>query len=139
EGVIELTFSTGVLGDDGLFFFRPALLLDPHLALEAFFGETLGTQLNVLYYGLGANAYVWPGSPLTPFFALAGGGVSARAKADQVAAKSGDFSTANVGGGLMLAFKKRITLRFDFRNHLLFDPNHYQNAQEYSGGLSIVF
>src|SRR5262249_18412254 len=129
----------GVLGGDGLFFFRPAVLLDPHIAIEGFFGETLGDQIDVLYYGAGANAYLWPASPVTPFFALAGGGVSSRKKADQFAVKVGDFSTVNVGGGMMVAFKKRVTLRFDFRQHVIFDPNHTQTAQEYSGGLSVVF
>jgi hypothetical protein len=139
DGVVEFTFSAGVLGGDGLFLFRPAVLLDPHIAIEGFFGETLGDQIDVLYYGAGANAYLWPGSPVTPFFALAGGGVSSRKKADQFAVKVGDFSTVNVGGGMMVAFKKRVTLRFDFRQHVIFDPNHTQTAQEYSGGLSVVF
>jgi len=139
EGYVQFTFSAGVLGGDGMFLFRPAVLLDPHVALEAFFGETLGNQIDVLYYGVGANAYLWPASPVTPFFALAGGGVSSRRKADQFTIKVGDFSTVNVGGGMMFAFKKRVTLRFDFRNHVIFDPNHTQSAQEYSGGLAIVF
>ena len=139
EGMVELTFSAGMLGGDGMFLFRPALLLDPHVALEAFFGETLGDQIDVLYYGAGANVYLWPASPMTPFFALGGGGVSSRRKADQFTIAVGNFSTVNVGGGVMVAFKKRVTLRFDFRNHLIFDPNHTQSAQEFSGGLAIVF
>jgi hypothetical protein len=139
DGAVLLTFSAGVIGSDGMFLFRPALLLDPHLALEAFFGETLGPQIDALYYGVGANAYLWPASPITPFFALGGGGVSSRKKADQFAVRVGDFSLASVGGGVMIAFKKRVTLRFDFRNHVVFDPNNTHSAQEYSGGLAIVF
>ena len=139
DGVVEFTFSAGILGGDGMFLFRPAILLDPHVAIEAYFGETLGNQTDVLYYGAGANAYLWPGSPVTPFFALGGGGVSSRKKADQFTVRVGDFSTANAGGGMMFAFKKRVTLRFDFRNHIIFDPNHTNTAQEYSGGLAIVF
>jgi hypothetical protein len=139
DGVVEFTFSAGILGGDGMFLFRPAILLDPHVGIEAFFGESLGNQTDVLYYGAGANAYLWPASPVTPFFALGGGGVTSRKKADQFTVRVGDFSTANVGGGMMFAFKKRVTLRFDFRNHIIFDPNHINSAQEYSGGLAIVF
>ena len=42
-------------------------------------------------------------------------------------------------GKMYKPLKKRVTLRFDFRNHLIFDPNHTQSAQEFSGGLAIVF
>ena len=47
--------------------------------------------------------------------------------------------TANAGGGLLLAFKKRVTLRFDFRNYAVFDANYTRNLQEYTGGLSVFF
>jgi hypothetical protein len=101
----------------------------------------VGEQLDVLYYGLGANLYLWPRSPVTLFFALAGGGARGRQKVDQFTLPKdrGNFATANVGGGLLIAFKKRVTLRFDFRNHAIFDPNYTRNLQEYSGGLAVFF
>src|SRR5262249_37204473 len=139
DGSVEFTFSVGVLGGDGMFLFRPALLLDPHLSIEAYIGQSLGAQIDILHYGGGFNAYLWPFSAVTPFFAIGGGGVDSRKKADQFTIRTGSFGAANVGGGLMVAFKKRVTVRFDFRNHVLFDPNHTQSTQEYSGGLAIVF
>jgi hypothetical protein len=143
RGDVGLCFSAGILGGEGLALFRPAYLLAPHIALEGAVGETVGDQVDVLYYGLGANLYLWPTSPVTPFFALGGGGAHRRWKADQNVSGArntrSDYTTANVGGGLMLAFKKRITVRFDFRNHLLFDPDTTRNLQEYSGGLAVIF
>jgi hypothetical protein len=136
---VGLTFSAGLLGREGMALFRPAVLLAPHLALEGFVGETVGEQLDVIYYGASANLFLWPASPVTPFFALGGGGAHGRKKAAQPVITEGHYLTANAGGGLLLAFKKRVTLRFDFRNHAVFDANYTRNLQEYSGGLSVFF
>ncbi|MDX2019201.1 MAG: SH3 domain-containing protein [Deltaproteobacteria bacterium] len=147
-GDVGLSFSAGVLGGEGMVMFRPSVLLAPHLALEGFVGETVGEQLDVLYYGMAANLFVWPSSPVTPFFSLGGGGTWGRTTLDQFAvqsqaesvrARQGQLSLAQVGGGLLISFKKRITLRFDFRDHLVFDPNKTQELKEYSGGLAIFF
>jgi hypothetical protein len=140
-GQVGLSFSAGVLGGEGLILFRPSLLVAPHLALEAFVGETVGEQADVLYFGGGANLYLWPSSPVTLFFALGGGGAHRREKADQFARASADglFANANVGGGLLVALKRRITLRFDFRDYVVFDPDFARDLKEFSGGLAIVF
>ena len=44
---VGLTFSAGALGGDGLFLFRPSVVLAPPLTLEGFFGETVGNQVDV--------------------------------------------------------------------------------------------
>jgi hypothetical protein len=144
RGDVGLCFSAGMLGGEGMALFRPSYLLAPHIGIEAAVGETVGERLDTVYYGLGANLYLWPTSPVTPFFALGGGGAHRRWKADQKVSGARDdirtdYTTANVGGGIMFAFKKRITLRFDFRNHVLFDPDTTRNLQEYSGGLAVIF
>jgi hypothetical protein len=46
---VTFAFSAGVLGGDGMFLFRPAVLLAPHVALEATVGETVGNQADVVY------------------------------------------------------------------------------------------
>jgi hypothetical protein len=139
EGNVGLTFSAGALGGDGLFLFRPAVVLAPHLAVEGFFGESVGNQVDVIYYGGGFNAFLWPTSPVTPFVAAAGGGASGRKKPDQPAIETGHFKMLNVGGGLIIALKKRLTLRGDARHYVIFDANHTQRLQEYSGALSVYF
>ncbi|MCG5053452.1 MAG: SH3 domain-containing protein [Myxococcales bacterium] len=147
-GDVGLSFSAGMLGGEGMVMFRPAVLLAPHLALEGFVGETVGEQLDVLYYGLAANLYVWPHFPVTPFFSLGGGGTWGRTKLDQqavqaqgpsVRARKGHQQAACVGGGILISLKKRITLRFDFRNYVVFDPNKTEELKEYSGGLAVFF
>jgi hypothetical protein len=134
-----LAFSAGLLGGEGMVLFRPALVLAPHIGLEAFVGETVGEQVDVLHYGLGANLYLWPQSPVTLFFALGAGGARGRKKADQFVPEGGHFFAANAGGGLLVALKKRITLRFDCRTYAIFDANYTRNLMEYSGGFAVLF
>jgi hypothetical protein len=45
----------------------------------------------------------------------------------------------NVGGGLLVSLKKRLTLRGDARHYVIFDANHTQRIQEYSGALCVYF
>lgn len=136
---IGLSFSAGLLGGEGLVLFRPSLLLAPHVGLEAFVGETVGEQVDVVHYGLTANLFLWPRSPVTLFFALGGGGAHGRKKADQFVPEGDDFLTAHAGGGLLIALKKRITLRIDCRNYAIFDADYTRNLMEYSGGFAVLF
>ena len=138
-GRIGLSFSAGVIGHDSAFLFRPAFLVEPHFALEGFLGETVGSQIDVTYYGAGPNVFMFPSSPVTPFLGALIGGASSRPKADDFAVPTGSYTIVNVGGGLLVALKKRITLRGDVRHYVLFDPNHTQRSQEYTGGFSVVF
>jgi hypothetical protein len=137
---IGMSFSAGLLGGEGMVLFRPSLLLAPHLAIEGFVGETVGDQVDVVHYGLSANLFLWPRSPVTPFFALGGGGAHGKKKADQVVSPDDDdFLTAHAGGGLLIALKKRITLRVDCRNYVIFDADYTRNLMEYSGGFAVLF
>jgi len=136
---IGLSFSAGLLGGEGLALFRPMVLLAPHLGLEVFVGETVGEQADVVYYGGAGNLFLWPASPVTPFFSLGGGGAVGRKKADQFAIDTGHYLSANAGGGMLVAFKKRITVRFDFRSYVVFDADYTRSLQEYSGGLAVFF
>ena len=136
---VTFTFSAGILGGDGMFLFRPAVLLAPHVSLEATIGETVGNQADVVYTGGGFNAYLFPSSPVTPFVGGAAGGAFGRKKADQFTIQTGNFSMVNVGGGLVMSFKKRISVRGDVRHYVIFNANHTQRIQEYSGALAVYF
>ena len=74
-----------------MFLFRPAVLLAPHVSLEATIGETVGNQVDVIYTGGGFNAYLFPTSPVTPFVGGAAGGAFGRKKADQFAIQTGNY------------------------------------------------
>jgi hypothetical protein len=139
EETFGFAFSAGVLGGDGLFMFRPSWVLAPHVSVEGMVGETVGNQVDVRYVGGGFNAFLFASSPVTPFVGAAAGGALARKKADQFAVQTGNYSMLNVGGGLLIALKKRLTLRGDARQYVIFNANHTQSIQEYSGALSVYF
>jgi hypothetical protein len=139
EGGLGFTFSAGVLGGDGMFMFRPGVLLAPQLTLEGFLGETVGDQADVVYAGGGFNSNLFPTSPVTPFAAVAAGGAFGHKKADQFTIKTGNYTMLNVGGGLIVALKKRLTIRGEARHYVIFDANHTQGIEEYSGALSVYF
>ena len=139
EGGIGFTFSAGLLGGDGMFMFRPAVMLAPHVTIEGFVGETVGDQVDVIYSGAGFNANLFPSSPVTPFLAAAGGDAFGRKKASQFTIQTGNYAMLNVGGGLLVALKKRLTIRAEARNYVIFDANHTQRIQEYSGALCVYF
>ena len=128
-----------MLGGDGMFLFRPAVLLAPHVSLEGTIGETVGSQADVIYAGGGFNAYLFPSSPVTPFVGGTAGGAFGRKKADTFAIQTGNYSMVNVGGWLVMSLKKRITLRGDVRHYVIFNANHTQRIQEYSGALAVFF
>jgi hypothetical protein len=140
EERVGFTFSGGVLGGDGMFMFRPSWLLAPHVSLEAMVGETVGEQIRVIYAGGGFNAFLFASSPVTPFVGVAAGGAFGVKKASEFASvTTGNYSMFNVGGGLILALKKRLTLRGDVRQYVIYNADHTQRIQEYSGALSVYF
>jgi hypothetical protein len=141
EETVGFTFSAGILGGDGMFMFRPSWLLAPHVSLEAMVGETVGEQLRVIYAGGGFNAFLFAASPVTPFVGVAAGGAFGFTKASQFVAptQGGNYSMFNVGGGLIVALKKRLTLRGEARQYVIYSANHTQRIQEFSGGLSVYF
>ncbi|HVZ71040.1 MAG TPA: SH3 domain-containing protein [Polyangia bacterium] len=139
ERTVGFAFSAGILGGDGMFMFRPSVLLAPHLAAEGFVGETVGDQVDVRYVGAGLNSNFFPSSPVTPFAGFAAGGALGRKKADQFSVKTADYWTMNVGGGLLITLKKRLTIRGDVRHYVIFDANHIQRIEEYSGALCVYF
>ena len=136
---VSLTFSGGALGGDGMFMFRPAVIIDRYFGVEGHIGTAVGSEGTLLPYGVDGVIYFWPEGFLTPFVALGPGGATSFPKVNGVTQKSITEFSLDAGGGLLIFFKKRITLRADVRNYTLMDANRKSNVQEYSGGLAIFF
>jgi hypothetical protein len=139
SAAVGFTFSGGALGGDGMFMFRPAVTLDAHFALEAHIGEAVGSDGSLLVYGLDGDILIWPIGPFVPFVALGAGGATSFPKVNGVTQASKSNWAVDAGAGAALILKKRIVLRFDFRNYTIFTPNSTSNRQEYSGGLAVFF
>jgi hypothetical protein len=136
---VGFTFSGGAIGGEGAFMFRPSVTLDAHFALEAHIGEAVGKDGSLLLYGLSGDILLWPLGPFVPFVALGAGGATSFPKVNGVTQASKTQFSLDAGGGLAVILRKRIILRFDFRNYTLFTPNSTENRQEYSGGLAVFF
>jgi SH3 domain-containing protein len=136
---IGLSFSAGLLDNEGLFLLRPSWLIDPYWAIEGFAGLSPRAEKDVFLGGLGFVLRLIPGAVIGPYASLALGAAHIRPKADNYVDPEETLMALGAGGGLEITFKKQITLRLDARNWSLFNQNHANNGQEYSGGLAIFF
>jgi hypothetical protein len=136
---VELAFSAGILGSDGLFLFRPAWLIDPYIAIEGLVGESPAAQEQILLGGLGWTLRLVPGATVGPFLHASVGVEHRTPKADSFALMSKTRMLIDAGGGLEITLQKRITIRGDFRHWVFFNENEAENAEEVTGGLAIFF
>lgn len=136
---VELSFSAGVLDYEGIFLFRPGWVIDRHFALEAFMGLSPRKEENLYVGGLGWTLRLIPDAVIGPFVHAGVGTAHLRPKVDNFTEENQTLFAMTAGGGFEITFKKQITLRLDFRNWTIFDPDQASNAQEYTGGLAIFF
>ena len=118
---------------------RPSIVLDGTVTLDGFVGEVLTSSGSEVFYGGGASVYLAPSWPLCPFLDLGGGGLSVFPGADSAVLQRSDYYLARAGGGLLLAFPKRILVRLEATNLTLFNTQAYKNAQTFAGGLGVYF
>jgi hypothetical protein len=136
---VEISFSAGALDAEGVFLLRPAWLVDPRFALEAFLGLSPRAQEDVLLGGLGWTLRLWPSATFGPNLHAGFGTAHFRPKADNFTGEERTLMALAVGGGLEMAFKQQIVVRLDYRGWTIFDPDAATHAQELSGGLAIFF
>jgi hypothetical protein len=136
---IGLSFSAGMLDGEGVYLLRPSVLIDSYWAIEGFAGLSPRSEKDVFLGGLGFVLRLAPGSVIGPYASIGIGAAPIRPKADNYVDKKEVLMALGAGGGVEITFKKQITLRLDARNWSLFNQNHANNGQEYSGGLAIFF
>jgi hypothetical protein len=134
-----LSFSAGVLDNEGVYLLRPSWIIDQYWAVEGFAGLSPRAEKDVFLGGLGFVLRLIPGAVIGPYAGLGIGAAYIRPKADNFVDKQETLMALSAGGGLEITFKKQITVRLDARNWSLFNQNHANNGQEYSGGLAIFF
>jgi hypothetical protein len=134
-----LSFSAGVLDNEGMYLLRPSWLIDPYWAIEGFAGLSPRSEKDIFLGGLGFVLRLAPGAVIGPYASISSGAAHIRPKADNFVDQEETLMALGAGGGFEITFKKQITLRLDARNWSLFNQNHASNGQEYSGGLAIFF
>lgn len=136
---VGLSFSAGLLANEGVFILRPSWLIDPYWALEGFAGLSPRNETNLYLGGLAFVLRLVPGAVIGPYASLGLGAAHIVPKVDNYVGQRGTLMALGAGGGFEITFKKQITLRLDARNWSIFDQNESTNYQEYSGGLAIFF
>ena len=136
---VGLSFSAGILANEGVFVLRPSWLIDPHWALEAFTGLSPRTETNLYLGGLAFVLRLVPGAVIGPYASIGLGAAHIVPKIDNYIGETGTLMALGAGGGFEITMKKQITVRLDARNWTIFDQNKSTNGQEYSGGLAIFF
>ena len=136
---VGLSFSAGILDNEGVYLLRPSWLVDPYWAVEGFAGLSPRSEKDVFLGGLGFVLRLVPGAVIGPYASVGIGAAHIRPKADNYVDKNETLMALGAGGGFEITFKKQITVRLDARNWSLFNQNHANNGQEYSGGLAIFF
>jgi hypothetical protein len=139
QATVGLSFSAGILDEEGMYLLRPSWLIDPYWAIEGFAGLSPRSEKDVFLGGLGFVLRLAPGAVIGPYASVGIGAARIRPKADNYIDKNETLMAMGAGGGLEITFKKQITVRLDARNWSLFNQNHANNGQEYSGGLAIFF
>ena len=136
---VEIAFSAGIIDGEGSFLLRPGWVVDRYFALEGYLGLSPRQENDLFLGGLGWTLRLIPGAAIGPFVNAGVGVGYLRPKADNFTEKPDTLLSVAAGGGLEITFKKQITVRLDFRNWTIFDPDKASNAQEYTGGLAIFF
>jgi hypothetical protein len=136
---VGISASSGLFQKEGVYLLRPSWIIDPYWALEGFAGLSPRSEKDIYLAGLGFILRLSPGSVIGPYVGLSLGVAHISPKADNYVDPRENLMAMGAGGGLEVTLKKQITVRFDARNWSLFNQNHSNNGQEYTGGLAIFF
>jgi hypothetical protein len=113
---------------------------NPQLALEASFGQFLGTYSNGEIENIGFAHVLVPEARWSPFLTIGLGLVQTQPKATLVAAPSRDEQSAYVGGGIRFYLTRRFFLRAEYRQYWIFTKrNQNEDADEWKLGFAFFF
>jgi len=118
---------------------KPAWVLAPSLAFEPYVGMALTTNGNRLLYGAAFTVHLAPDWAVEPYGTLGVGALSTFPNADQFVLKKETVWAARAGGGLLMALRGRVLVRFEVSNLTFFTEDAYRNAQLFVGGCGVYF
>ena len=136
---VGLSFSAGLLQKEGVFILRPSWIIDPYWALEGFAGLSPRSDKSIYLAGLAFVLRLVPGAVIGPYASLGLGAAHVSPQATNYVDPRETLMALGAGGGFEITLKKQITVRLDARIWSLFNQNHSNNGQEYTGGLAIFF
>jgi len=114
--------------------------LNPNLAVELAIGEFLGHSANGTTIDLGLAHVFLPEKRISPFVTLGTGYVQTQPKATLVRPLDRNDQSAYVGGGLRLYLTRRLFLRGEYKEHLIFTKsNANQQVDEWKVGFGFFY
>jgi hypothetical protein len=138
-GMISIPIADGSRKAFGYLEARPSIVVHKSITLDGFIGDALTADGAQILYGAGATVHFAPSWPVCPFVGIGGGGLSVYPNSDSFVLKRQDLYAARAGGGILLALRGRILVRFEVTNLSLFTADSFKNAQTYAGGLGVYF
>jgi hypothetical protein len=138
-GVVNIPIRDGSSHLFGYLEARPSIVLHRTVTLDGFIGDALTADGAQVLYGGGATIHFAPSWAICPFLGIGAGGLTVRPNADSFVLRREDLYVARAGGGILMALRGRILVRFEGTNLSLFDSDSFKNAQTISGGFGVYF
>src|SRR4029077_5716211 len=102
-----LSFSAGVLQNEGVYILRPSWIIDPYWALEGFAGLSPRAEKSIYLAGLALVLRMVPGAVIVPFASLGVGAAYVSPQATNYVDPRETLMALSAGGGLEITFKKQ--------------------------------
>jgi Bacterial SH3 domain len=133
-------FPYGDYGGASAFSAYAALSFVPNLQIELSLGEFLGTVANGTTGDLGLTYIFLPERRFSPFVMLGTGFVATEPKVTLVQPSDTTDQSAYVGGGFRFYLTRRLFLRGEYKNHMVFTRrNLNQQVDEWKFGIAFFF
>jgi uncharacterized protein YgiM (DUF1202 family) len=132
-------FPYGDYGGASAFSAYAAVSLVPNLQVELSVAEFLGTVANGTTGDLGLTHIFLPDKRFSPFVMLGTGVVYTQPKVTLVQPADTTNQSAYVGAGFRFYLTRRLFLRGEYKNHLIFKRTENQQVDEWKFGIAFFF
>lgn len=140
DGRLQAGWAWGAFEDDNVLYVRTSYSLTEVVSVEGSLGFASGAFGDTRLYLGGLVLTPWRGQWFFLNGTLGGGWIQTRPADVLINVKKDDFPTAYAGVGFSAPLFRRLALRGDFRNYILFiNPKKNREFQEYSLGLIFAF
>jgi len=114
--------------------------LNPNMQIELAIGEFLGKSANGTTIDIGLAHVFLPEQRISPFVTLGTGYVQTEPKATLVVPLDRSDQSAYVGGGLRLYLTRRLFIRGEYKEHIIFTKtNSNQQVDEWKVGIGFFY
>jgi len=139
DGKLVFTIAGGALGADGMFSLRLGYQPSRHWIIELMAGQSVGHLGSLAVYGVELLVAIGPWRTLVPFAAVGAGAATTLPHREGSLFAESTRPLLTAGGGLLLALRGGVTLRFDARQMMAFSEEELWEVVALTGGLMLAF